>query len=1169
MTPRKIMRPLLGSIFALLVIGFSHALLGQAVNATLLGTVTDASGATVSQARVTVTETSTGEIQESTSNESGNYTFPDLVPGPYTVTVEAKGFKKETRENIDLESNSSTRVDISLVPGNVSETVLVSTAPPLLQTDRADISTKIESEDLVDMALGTNRNFQSMLNTVPGAAPGVYEHSQFFNAASSIQTEMNGLPLMGNLYQIEGIDDDQRTGLLQIIIPPAEAIASVDISTDNYEAELGRATGGVTNVTLKSGTNKIHGSAFEFIQNNDINARSYFQGPLGHLSYNYFGGTVGGPIKKDKLFYFGDYLHTSDHEAIGSTFTIPDSRWFTPNSSGNIDLSSGYSASGAGQIYDPATGNGLASSPRTPFVNNQIPMARVNPVSLLILQDVYTAAKQYSNGPLYAAQTVPLNNPTNNYLTNVPFTKTMNSFDPKVDWSPNEKNHLSGRFSFARVVTFQAAAFGPFLGGPEGSGFEGTGPQNAYSTGGSYTHIFSPTFFTEARVGVAHQRNESLVNDNGTSDATTLGIPGVNISGQPFTSGQAEITLSDFSGPLIGYSPSEPWVRAESNIDAVNIWTKIVGNHTFKGGVDLRRVRDDLLQDQTFGPRGAFTFSEPQTSNAGAIGTNVANDIASFLLDQPSGTGRDLNTFFPCYRQWWFFAFASDKWQATPRMTLDIGLRWEFYPPATPKVAGGFSNYDPANNTLVLAGLGGNASNLGMKTQYSYFAPRFGISYRLTNDMVVRAGFGISYVPFPDNGYAYNYPIRANNAYNPTGSSPYTPAVLADGVTVATFQAGFPAPVAIPIPTNGIIAVSGNKLLNSSSFFYIPPNFKNPYAHSWNVAVERSFRSNLSLQVAYVANHGTHMSSGQNINDPSTYDGGAASDPENATFGRTASTTEYYLGFSSNYQALQSQLTLRASHGLTFMSAYTWGKGLNYIGDPDSGVDFFINLRRNYGPDDQDRKSNFEQTMTYALPFGRGHALLNSTVGDAILGGWKITGLVSVISGLPLTVSASGSSLNTPGTEQTATLLTKWSTTHHVGAGSPWFNTNSTVPGTWGQPTGCTGQTPGSLSGSVYTPSTCTAPGLGNTGRGQFRGPGYIQDNASIFKKFIIYRETAVEVRVDAFQLSNTPQFGNPNTSGVTAASFGTVTSTLGSGQGSVNGVGGGRVVQGSAKFTF
>jgi hypothetical protein len=1169
MIPRKTTGLIIGSVMALLVLGFSHALLGQAVNATLLGTVTDATGAAVAHAKVSATETSTGEIHESETNDSGNYTFPDLLPGPYSVTVEAKGFKTEKHENIDLASNSSTRVDLKLVPGNVSENVVVTAAPPLLQTDRADISTKIESKDLVDMALGTNRNFQSMLNTVPGAAPGVFEHSQFFNAASSIQTEMNGLPLMGNLYQIEGIDDDQRTGLLQIIIPPAEAIASVDISTDNYEAELGRATGGVTNVTLKSGTNNFHGSAFEFLQNNDLNARSYFQGPLGHLSYNYFGGTIGGPIKKDRLFFFGDYLHTSDHEAIGSTFTIPDSRWFTPNESGNIDLSAAYSASGAGQIYDPATGSGLASSPRTLFVNNQIPMARVNPVSLLILQDVYAAAKKYASGPLYAAQTVPLNNPTNNYTTNVPFTKTMDSFDPKVDWSPNEKNHLSGRFSFARIVTFQAAAFGPFLGGPEGSGFEGTGPQNAYSTGGNYQHIFSPTFFTEARVGVAHQRNESLVNDNGTDDATTLGIPGVNISGQPFTSGQAEITLGDFASPLIGYSPSEPWVRAESNIDAVNIWTKIVGNHTFKGGVDLRRVRDDLLQDQTFGPRGAFTFSEAQTSNAGAIGTNTGNEIASFLLDQPSGTGRDLNTFFPCYRQWWFFAFASDKWQATPKMTLDLGLRWEFYPPATPKVAGGFSNYDPADNTLVLAGLGGNPSNMGMKTQYGYFAPRFGVSYRLTNDMVVRAGFGISYVPFPDNGYAYNYPIRANNAYNPTGASPYTPAVLADGVTVATFQAGFPAPVDIAIPANGIIAVSGNKLLNSSSFFYIPPTFKNPYADSWNVAVERSFGGNLSLQVAYVGNHGTHMASGQNINDPSTYDGGAASDPEDATFGRTASTTEYYLGFSSNYDSLQTQLTKRASHGLTFMSAFTWGKGLNYMGDPDSGVDFFINLRRNYGLDDQDRKTNFEQTMTYALPFGNGHKFLNSNVADAVFGGWKLTGLVSVLSGLPLTISASGSTLNTPGTEQTASLLTKWSTTHHVGSSSPWFNTNSTISGTWGQPSGCTGATPGSLSGSVYTPSTCTSPGLGNTGRGQFRGPGYIQDNASIFKKFTIYRESAVEIRVDAFQLSNTPQFGNPNTSGVTSASFGTVTSTLGSGQGSVNGVGGGRVVQGSAKFTF
>ncbi len=200
-------------------------------------------------------------------------------------------------------------------------------------------------------------------------------------------------------------------------------------------------------------------------------------------------------------------------------------------------------------------------------------------------------------------------------MTNLPFSKTTDSFDVKGDWSPSEKNHLSGRYSWQRAVTFQEAAFGAFYGGPQGGGFEGTGNQTAYSTGANYNHVFSPTFLTEARVGVAHLRNQAQPNDYGSDDATAIGIPGVNIDGQPFTSGQAAVTINGgFSNPLMGYSASVPWIRAESNIDFVNNWTKIVSNHTIKFGVDLRRVRDDLLQDQTFSPRGAFTFSEPQTS---------------------------------------------------------------------------------------------------------------------------------------------------------------------------------------------------------------------------------------------------------------------------------------------------------------------------------------------------------------------------------------------------------------------------------------------------------------------------------------------------------------------------------------------------------------------------
>jgi hypothetical protein len=306
------------------------------------------------------------------------------------------------------------------------------------------------------------------------------------------------------------------------------------------------------------------------------------------------------------------------------------------------------------------------------------------------------------------------------------------------------------------------------------------------------------------------------------------------------------------------------------------------------------------------------------------------------------------------------------------------------------------------------------------------------------------------------------------------------------------------------------------------------------------------------------------MNQSQDINLPSYYGGGNNSRPENkdangnTTFGRTAATNEYFLGASSNYDALQAQLTKRYSNGLAFTSAFTWGKALTYAsgGDDNGGLVFFINFRRNYAPADFDRAKNFEQSFTYELPFGRGHAYLNNGIGDAVLGGWKITGIVSLLSGLPFSVYANGASLNTPGTAQTAILTGGAKVLHNIGPGKQWLD-----PTTFSQPAGCPGST---------TP--CPNPGLGNTGRNQFRGPGYIQDNASLSKKFTIYRELTTEVRIDAVQLSNTPQFANPNSGSgniFTASNFGQVTSTLGSGQGTVNGIGGGRSLQGSVKFTF
>ena len=1119
---------------------------GQAVSATLLGNVTDNTGAAVPNANVQILEGATGIAHAGVTNESGNFTFPDLTPGTYSVSVQAPGFKKETRDNVDVVVNTATRVDLALTPGNVTESIEVTAAPAIMQTDRADVSANIEAHTLRSMPISVNQNFQSLLTLVPGVGPPVFQHSQFFNAASSIQTEVNGQPREGNSYQIEGIDDDERTGLLQIMIPPAQAIETVDVSTANYEAELGRAVGAVTNVIIRSGTNQFHGSASEYTQNSEFQARSYFNKGVGHLVYNYFGGGVGGPIIKDKLFFYGDYYRSPDHEANSNILTIPPPQWYTPNASGFIDLSGPLNTgTGKGQIFDPATGDASGAG-RTPFPNNQIPISRVNPVSLSLMKLLPAP-----NNNIATSTTAP----TNNFSINLPFQKTTTRYDIKIDYQITAKDHLSGRYNRDNVTVFQAPAFGPAGGGAAQSAFAGTGTSGIYSTGINYDRAFSGTLLTEARIGVANYGNSAVPTGYGTDYATQTGIPGVNIS--QFTSGQVGIFLQDFtnstSNPFIGYSASLPWIRAETNIDGVNHWTKIIRNHTIKFGADIRRIHDDLLQDQTFSPRGAYTFAENNTGENHGPQTNVANEMASFLLDSPMQVGRDVNTYFPAYRQWWFFAFAGDKWQVSPKLTADLGLRWEFYPPATPKSAGGFSNFDPSTNTLVIAGKGSNPSNLGMQTRYTYFAPRFGLAYRASEQTVVRAGFGISYTPFEDNTYAYNFPVRSNNSYQQNNS--YQPAVLGDGVTPATFQAGFPAPVPFTVPDNGIVPANTSFLLNQA-YVVIPKNYHNPYVESWNVAVQQSLPQQWTLQLAYVANHGVHIGSAQNINLPSALGLGKAGQPEYIAYGRSAATTQYFLGFSSNYQSLQVQLNRRFAKSLGVITSFTWGKGLGYQTGDDGNLLFWIDQRHNYAPNDYDHRLNFEESIVYSLPFGPGRQWLNSGVASSLLGGWQVSAIVSLYSGLPFNVTANGGTLNFPASGQTqmANLVGPYNAPHGIGPGHPWFSASS-----FGQPAGCptTGACPVAY-GSV----------LGNVGRNAFYGPGYIQDNLSVFKTFAIWESVSLEARADAFQLSNSPQFTISSPQSITSTTFGDVTSTLSSGTG-INGIGGGRSIQLSGTIRF
>ncbi|MBV9082837.1 MAG: TonB-dependent receptor [Acidobacteriaceae bacterium] len=754
-------------------------------------------------------------------------------------------------------------------------------------------------------------------------------------------------------------------------------------------------------------------------------------------------------------------------------------------------------------------------------------MSRINPVAARLI-----ALLPLPNANFNAPGTQKY---SNNYQETTPFIQDNKNFDAKVDENAGDKDHISVRLSYMNPYTFQAPAFGITAGGPIGGGFQGTGTDATYSAGINWNRISSPTLIAQTRIGLNRYRNEAQNSDYGKSSSTQFGIPGVNVS--PFTSGITGLNSTGFNGtdPTIGYSASLPWIRAETDIDLVSNWTKIAGNHTFEFGGNLVRIRDDLLQEQTFSPRGLWTFGANQTAVNGGSGTNFANNFASVLLGVPNTVGRDLNVYFPAYRAWELFLYGGDKWQVNPKLTLTLGLRWEFYPPGTPQFPGGFSNYDGSINSLVIAGIGGNPSNLGMIKKYHDFAPRVGIAYRLSEHDVIRAGFGISYQPFQDNTYAYNFPVKQNNSFNSLSS--YGPAILPDG-TPATFEKGFPAPLVATVPPNGIIPVNTPTLKNQS-FFVIPKNYVDPYIESWNFTYERALPGQLALDIGYVGNHGVHMPLQYNLNavsDPAFIGTGAAGQPYNRAYGITSSITEYFAQVSSNYHSLQVSLNRHYTSGVTLTTSYTFGKSLGYAeenSENSSGPDFYVDFRRNYGPADFDRRHIFNQSIIYNLPFGKGRRFFQNGPANVLLGGWQITGVWEIMTGTPLHFDCS-CTVNTPGNRQTPELVAPFKKLYGVNTDF-WFDPASFAD-------------PSALFGTSR---------FGNVGRYVASGPGFFNLDAALFRNIHVTERFNLEFRTDWYSATNTPHFNNPDVK-LGDSNFGKTT-----------GAGGARAIDLGLKLTF
>ena len=1066
----------------------SHAS-AQAVSGTLLGNVTDTSGAAVPGATVTARETQTNVSRTVSTNETGYYIFSSLQNGTYAVEAELQGFKKVLRDGVRVDVNTTVRVDLKLEVGQLNETVEVAAETPLLQTDRTDTGRIIESKMVAELPLTHNRNFQSLMATVPGVTRPHREHSQFFNSQDSLRFEVNGQPGMASTTLIEGLDDNHKTGLLQVIIPAADALETVNVTTSNYDAEFGRAGGAVTNVTLKSGTNELKGSVFAFGNTEATNASDYFTHLKAPTTFFNSGFTLGGPIVKSRLFFFGDYQRTLDDSGYVVRATVPTMR-----------MRQGDFGEVGSRIYDPFTGD-VSGANRAAFAGNQIPQERISPIARRLL-----ALLPEPNIP-----GAPLGQ--NNYQRAQTREKTTDGFDAKINYSISDKDQTSYRMSFMRPVVFDPGLYGVY-GGPANGGFAGTGTNTSYSTAATWTRVISAKTVLDVRGGLNYYHNVTQTEGHGLTSSTELGIPGANIN--DFTSGITSINIGGYSGPVLGFSASQPWDRSEKTWNGTATLTRLFSSHTVKVGTELRHNRDLLLQVQDAGgPRGQFTFNAAGTGlpSENATLSGVANSMAAFLLDWPATVSRDLTVFEePGTKHWASFWFVQDKWQARSNVTVDLGLRWEYYQPLVGLAGkGSLANYDPEIHAIRVAGYGDLDNALNVKKNFKNFAPRTGVSWRLNQFTVVRGGYGASTIPFPDNRYAFNYPVKQN--YSGTAANGFQRA--------GSMAAGFPAPALLQIPDTGIIPVAGTALQNAT-LDVVSTDLHEATLHSWNVAFQRQLPFLLTADIAYVGNRGVDIVMDVDTNASRIYGSGNNGRPYFAPFNRTGQNRTRTNDNKTKYHALQMKVDRRFRNGFMVTNSYTLGRGWAYV-DENGSIGTPIDYELSWGRTGFDRTHSYVATALYELPWGPGKAMLSEGVLGRVIGGWQLSGIFTAQSGTPLNIGGNGTLLNTPG--------------------------NSAFVDLHGDNKVLGGLGPGKL---YFDPAVYSLPAAGVQGNMTRNsgpdGPGFWNLDASLFKRFTVGGARYAELRVDAYNVTNSVRWGNPSTGYSTAAgnTFGQITGTTG-----------------------
>ena len=980
----------------------------QVLFGTVVGNVTDATGSAVPGASVKITEKSTNDTRTVQTNEGGIFDITTVPAGNYQVEISKQGFRGFLTSNILVNQNNVVRVDARLEVGSQSEQVVVSAAAAALQTDRADVHAELDAQALINLPQPT-RSYESLIQLIPGTDPPQGQLSGGTNNPSkSMQFAFNGTSTSGANVRIEGVSAmNPWQQFNTTFVPSVEAISDVNVATNATSAEQGISAGVSVNVRLKSGTNQTHGALYGYNIDSFFEANNFFSNASGikkpsHLVDNDTGGTIGGHIIKDKLFYFGSYEGDFNVQSYSGILTFP----------APTQLSGNESAS-ATPINDTSTGSATGTG-RTPFPNNMIPATSINPIIEKIVQLI-----------------PPTNLPgsLNNEFAVMPTFYYLHKIDTKIDYTPTQKLRVSGRYGYQPYNNQFAPVYGPILGGASPSAFTAAcGACNFQQHGatlavsGSATYVFSPTLVVDATFGVtqAHQLlfpTESTV----AYGANVLGISGTNTGPLPWAGGVPNFVMSNFttmgySYPALDYK--DPLFEYTANV------TKVKGAHSIRFGGDISRQHENHIE---ISPT-AFTFTGGVTSLNGGPGANQYNQIADFLLGDPQSEANYTQALQPwlSLRTWEFALYAADSWQVNRKLTVNYGVRWERYPVPT-QATKGINFYNPLTDISEECGVGGVSGNCGIKVSDKLFAPSFGIAWRAFQDFVVRAGFSLSPV---QNNMASNglkgYPDELGAIF--TGTNSFT--------TAGNISGGVPV-IANPVLTNGQIMVPKG----IGNIFTDPPVYKRGYAESFNITLEKEFKGGWLVQSGWVGTHVVHVYTALNINY-GQLGGGAASQPL-FPYGITGTTSLVDPLDSDVYESIQNTVTKRIGHGLTTRVAYT------YSHDITMNTNILIPQYRNYDryTSALDRPEAFVWSTSYELPFGPNRQYLQHGIAGAIVGGWSINALATHYSGVLLSVSSSTNSCNCPGNSQTANqLVPKVAKVGNGLGGNPYFNPLAFAP---------------------------------------------------------------------------------------------------------------------------